>query len=981
MVSDPVHMSHKSVVSNLVATKEDHASKVLVVGVDWELGQKVVEALLEINAQVTVLVDQLTNTAELSQRLDKLGQVKVVARDVYQPMAGDESLTGGAEKFDYVFWLQQLHHAQSDKRVSVEQMMAATVGMSHVLNQALKWQAKVVLATTVYYQKQELGLHSTDLTRMAEEMARQYSRDYGLRVGVVKLARLSLDQALATDKQVQNWNQVLVRGGRLWLYPSVNERYLFTKTERAVTEIIQMAYSSKRYEDKLIIDGMMSRVETTNAVGLLAGVEVGHDTEKIEGLDTQILKHNKKLHEIAEQVDIKNEQAVAFLAEWMQRVLEVDKKKQREKISGATNKQTGLTLTNQRVKKMKGKNWKIPKLGRGWWVLALTTVVLICLPLVIVGGLLYQSGQDMRRLNRAVESGNMHELSKSAAAAKKRFIQTREVVQKLYPAAEWIGMGNKVEQTSELLAMLARLTGGAEALAAGYEPAEALVGVVLGGDNYPVGEEIERLRVAVAAAEEELAFAQGILASQQQQLTQITAFGLGDSFSMMAEKLPRLREALEQTKTIVPLLPNLLASESKKTYLVLLQNNMELRPTGGFIGSFGLMTFNEGKLVDFKVEDVYTADGQLRGHVEPPKELKENLGEVGWYLRDANWDPDFPTSARRVEWFLRKELGRDVDGVIAVNLYTLQKLLKALGPVTLHDYDETVTAENLFERAEYYAEVDFFPGSAQKRNFLSALTKQILIEMEGVDPKQLVGLTQGMVESLNEKQTMIYMHDRVLQNQIEQLSWSGELGRVSCESGATNCYADRLGIFEANVGVNKANYFVDREIKYEITLAKDLNKAIGLVTLDFRNRAKSESWPGGKYKNYLRIVLPPRVEVKRASIGRVLVPDEAMMVDSLPDKTVVGFLVEVPVLSQTKVQVKYELPLNLSSKQGRVNYRWWWQKQSGIGVEPVRMVVNYPAYLKLARVYPDGKFGDQKAEFNITTRTDEVVRLDFVVNK
>ena len=68
---------------------------------------------------------------------------------------------------------------------------------------------------------------------------------------------------------------------------------------------------------------------------------------------------------------------------------------------------------------------------------------------------------------------------------------------------------------------------------------------------------------------------------------------------------------------------------------------MELRPTGGFIGSYAIMTFDKGRLAEIVVNDVYTADGQLKGHVDPPEPIRKYLGEGGWFLRDSNWDPDF----------------------------------------------------------------------------------------------------------------------------------------------------------------------------------------------------------------------------------------------------------------------------------------------------------------------------------------------------
>jgi len=112
-------------------------------------------------------------------------------------------------------------------------------------------------------------------------------------------------------------------------------------------------------------------------------------------------------------------------------------------------------------------------------------------------------------------------------------------------------------------------------------------------------------------------------------------------------------------------LPSILGQDTNKNYLILFENNMELRPTGGFIGHTVLQNFGGGKLNGLDINDIYSADGQLKGHGEPPAPIKNYLGEANWWFRDSNWDPDFPTSAERAEWFLNKEMDQNFDGVIS----------------------------------------------------------------------------------------------------------------------------------------------------------------------------------------------------------------------------------------------------------------------------------------------------------------------------
>ena len=155
--------------------------------------------------------------------------------------------------------------------------------------------------------------------------------------------------------------------------------------------------------------------------------------------------------------------------------------------------------------------------------------------------------------------------------------------------------------------------------------------------------------------------------------------------------------------------PSLLGFEGKRQYLILFQNNMEIRPGGGFIGSYGLAQLENGKLVSFKVHDVYDADGKLTAHIDPPFGLRRYLGSSHLYLRDSNFGIDFVEDGKQAARLLQWETGEKVDGVLAVDTTFLRKLLMVMGKVTVPDYNETVTAENFYLITQAHAEKDFFP--------------------------------------------------------------------------------------------------------------------------------------------------------------------------------------------------------------------------------------------------------------------------------
>lgn len=384
-----------------------------------------------------------------------------------------------------------------------------------------------------------------------------------------------------------------------------------------------------------------------------------------------------------------------------------------------------------------------------------------------------------------------------------------------------------------------------------------------------------------------------------------------------------------------------LGLDGKQTYLVLLQNNMELRPTGGFIGSFALMTFDQGKMIDLRVEDVYAADGQLRGYVAPPDPIERYLGEASWYLRDSNWDPHFPTAAESATWFLDKELGIQPTGVIGLNLYVIQALLEVMGPVDLPDYDETITADNLYERVQYQTEIDFFPGSTQKRDYLGQLTQVLFSQLKQADQSTQLKVAEIILNQLESGQIMVYTNDQDRQGVLESLGWSGSLQPKQdlCDNQST-CQGNYIAIREANLGVNKANYFIERSVDVFVTIEEEI--IAHQLDLNLKNNSVGRVWPGGDYKNYVRFYLPRQVKNIQVSVNDQTYSGQ---IDRGVEhnKQVVGFLVEVPAGQAAQVSLTYQLGFEVNNLSEYVLYL---DKQPGTGSDPVSVTVGYPNFLK-----------------------------------
>ena len=213
----------------------------------------------------------------------------------------------------------------------------------------------------------------------------------------------------------------------------------------------------------------------------------------------------------------------------------------------------------------------------------------------------------------------------------------------------------------------------------------------------------------------------------------------------------RVKEVIQILEEGIPFLevaPHLLGYPAAKQYLLLLQNSDEMRPSGGFIGTYGFLTLEAGHITQFMTDDVYNLDRFSPASKRPlaPKPLTRYLDQSRWYLRDANWSPDFPMSAKQVLRFYDEELiygGKAsghpealppyIDGVIAIMPRAIAPLLGIVGPITVEG--QKFTAENFTDALEYEVEVKF-----DEKGIPRTQRKEIVSELGGALIEKLFAL-------------------------------------------------------------------------------------------------------------------------------------------------------------------------------------------------------------------------------------------------
>lgn len=404
------------------------------------------------------------------------------------------------------------------------------------------------------------------------------------------------------------------------------------------------------------------------------------------------------------------------------------------------------------------------------------------------------------------------------------------------------------------------------------------------------------------------------------------------------------RADLDVAKTGFATLAQLLQGTHR--YLILLQNSNELRATGGFVGSYGKLTISNGQVIEFVVQDIYVPDGQFTGFVEAPTGVETYLSSgKGLRLPDANWWPDFPISAQTMLNYFALGDEKDLSGVIAINLDVAETILDVTGPLELPDYNLTVTANTLSDIADVHR-TDFFAGSQQKQHFLSILFNQLLFRAQSLSGDQQTKLMATLVERVRHKDIQFFSLNPELETKYQKLGVAGQLTlsptvpslTITTLPDALNTTTADVYLMsvETNVGINKANQLIDRDVSFDSDethssfrlklVNRNLPPEQGQITTSTATVA-----PHLGYVNYHRVLVKPDFMVKNITTGDKAIEkwDEEIIVTQEGEQMKqIGFLVTVPEQATQQVVIQFTHP-PLPTKP-----TIFIQKQSGVGAVP-----------------------------------------------
>ncbi len=390
--------------------------------------------------------------------------------------------------------------------------------------------------------------------------------------------------------------------------------------------------------------------------------------------------------------------------------------------------------------------------------------------------------------------------------------------------------------------------------------------------------------------------------------------GIANLFSPLLKIAPIEEQQKTELKSIFKIASILTEKKEVQTFLILLQNNMELRPGGGFIGSFGILKIQNGKVIEIDIHDTNIFDDRIATGITPPYPMSETLSIKNWEMRDSNWSPDFSINAQKAIDMYKMEGGEEkFDGVIAISTELLGSFLEAVGSISIEGFPGEYTSENAIEKLEYQVEKGYWQQNidkGQRKYIMKYLAKEILNKVQALGLNEKKDLLLALEKHLNQKDVMLKFSDVELQEEILKLDWDGEV--------IAEYPNDYLMFVDANLAAYKTDLKMARSFKYQVDFSG--NAPIANLDLTYTNTARVKDWMTNNYQSYLRVYTPRESWLLGSNNFHPMKFGEEF------NKKYFGTLIQVPLGKTKTFHFEYRLPVNFNSE----NYNLMIQKQSGI---------------------------------------------------
>lgn len=448
---------------------------------------------------------------------------------------------------------------------------------------------------------------------------------------------------------------------------------------------------------------------------------------------------------------------------------------------------------------------------------------------------------DVAHATAALSAKDFGAAEANFSSAAEKFADAQEALDSMHAGV--VALVNVIPQTNRTYASVRGL------VTAGQELSETASIMSKAGEGLSnahgtsLTAKLEVLSAYVESAMPHVEAAKGALANVD---PSVIPEGYASTVAQLQAQVPEVAASMTEFSTFVHTLTYLLGGNDTMRYLVLFQNNTELRPTGGFVGSFAEMDLEDGAITALHLPGggSYDVQGQLDAFVEAPQPL--SLINPRWEFQDGNWFPDFPTSAKKMQWFYEHAGGPTTDGVLAVNATFIEKLLGVTGPIEMPEYGVTIDAENFLFTTEKIVEVDN-GTTATPKAFLGDLAPKLLEKIQSADTRTLLQLIVAVEQGLAEREIQVYFRDNDAEKTMHDLGYDGAIAQTD---------GDYMMVVNTNIGGGKTDAVIDQDVDVQVDIADD-GSIIDTVTITKTHRGMANALFTGKNNvDYLRLYVP-----------------------------------------------------------------------------------------------------------------------------
>lgn len=313
--------------------------------------------------------------------------------------------------------------------------------------------------------------------------------------------------------------------------------------------------------------------------------------------------------------------------------------------------------------------------------------------------------------------------------------------------------------------------------------------------------------------------------------------------------IKEIDNTVKPLEKISQFLPNILGLEERKRFLILLQDNAEIRSTGGWISNYAIVAIEDGQIRELFIDDIYNAQTMLKLQGDTyriPPSLAQAIPEASFSFPLVNWNPNMDRVLLSSEQFVFDlDKGNSLDGVIMVDLVFIQRLLDKWGGIQVPGESELITSENLYTNIfETYSGEK--PEDVRNSTFLTDFFDAVITRIFSSKLSNSKDVYESIQESLEDKHILFTFKNSMARAYADENGWDGNLDS-KFQSAPINIDWNWSNL-KTNLYIKK-NHTLDIDIQDENTIDYSYQIAI-------QNDSTKDEYPQGEYKNYVRIYIP-----------------------------------------------------------------------------------------------------------------------------